>query len=153
MTLVRWRPIGDLYGLKKDMEKLFEDAFEPFGRRRWLTGVTDQDGSIVPNVDMIDKKNEIVIKVQLPGVEKDDVDLTITKDSVTIRGEIKQEEEEKKKNYYCSECTYGSFLRTKPLSTEIDTAKAKASFKNGMLKLILPKHEEVKTKEIKLKVE
>ncbi len=153
MTLVKWRPIREFDTLKRDMEKLFGDTFESFGGRGWLPGIAEQRNGIIPNVDMLDKKNEIVVKAQIPGVEKEDVDLTITRDAVTIKGEIKKEEEEKKNDYYCSECTYGSFLRTIPLPTEIDTSKAKASFKNGVLKLTLPKHEDVKAKEIKLKIE
>ncbi len=153
MTLVKWRPIREFDTLRRDMERLFEDVFEPFGRRhRWLPRLSERD-EIVPNVDMLDRKNEIVVKAQLPGVEKGDVDLAITKDSLTIKGEIKKEEEEKKENYYCSECTYGSFLRTIPLPAEIDTAKVKADFKNGVLKVKLPKLEEAKAKEVKVKVE
>jgi HSP20 family protein len=139
--------------LRRDMEKLFGDTFEPFNRKDWLPGIAGHHDGIVPNVDMLDKKNEIVVKAQLAGVEKDDVDLTITRDSVTIKGEIRKEEEERKEDYYCSECTYGSFKRTIPLPVEIDMDKAKAVFKNGVLKLILPKLEEAKTKETKIKID
>ncbi len=152
MTLVKWRPIREIDSLRKEMEKLFED-FEPFGRGRWLPGITESYDGIVPNVDVLDKKNEIVVKAQLPGVEKDKVDLTITNEAVTIKGEISKEEEEEKENHYFSECTYGSFLRTIPLPAEIDISRAKAEFKNGVLKVKLPKLKEAKSKEVKLKVE
>lgn len=152
MTLVKWSPIREFDNMRRDMERLFEDVFEPFGRRtRWLPRISERD-SIVPNVDMYNKKNEIVVKAQLPGVEKEDIDLTITKESLTIKGEIKKEEV-KEGECYCSECTYGSFLRTIPLPTEIDVAKTKAHFKNGVLEITLPKLEEAKAKEVKLKVE
>jgi len=152
MTLVKWRPIKEFDSLSRYMERLFEDTFESFGRRRWLPRISERDG-IIPNVDMYDRKSEIVVKAQLPGVEKENVDITISKDSLTIKGEIKREEEEEKEDYYCSECTYGTFLRTIPLPSEIDTAKAKAEFKNGVLKIKLPKLEEAKAKEVKVKVE
>jgi HSP20 family protein len=143
----------ELDTLRRDMEKLFGDTFEPSNRRGWLPGVVEHHDRIVPNVDMINKKNEIVVKAQLPGVKKEDVDLTISSDSVTIRGESKEEEEEKKENYYYSECTYGSFLRTVPLPSEINIDKAKAAFKNGELKITLPKLEEAKAKDVKVKIE
>ncbi len=152
MTLVRWRPIREFDTLRQEMERLFE-GFEPFSRKGWQSGIAEHSDGIVPNVDMLDRKNEIIVKAQLPGVEKDNIDLTITKEALTIKGEIKHEENEKREEYCCSECTYGSFLRTIPLPSEIDAAKAKAEFKNGMLKIKLPKFEEAKTKEVKLKVE
>lgn len=153
MSLVKWSPIKELEAMRRDMERLFEDVFEPFGRRRrWLPRLSERD-VIVPNVEMYDKGNEIVVKAELPGVEKDDVDLTITKDSLTIKGETKKEEEVKEEDYYCSECNYGSFHRTLSLPVEVNAAKAKASFKNGVLKITLPKLEEAKAKEVKVKIE
>jgi len=153
MPLVKWSPMKELETLRRDMERLFEDVLEPFGRRRWWLRRLSQRDVIVPNVEMYDRGNEIVVKAELPGVEKDDIDLTITKDSLTIKGETKKEEEVKEEDYYCSECTYGSFHRTLSLPVEIDAAKATASFKNGILKITLPKLEEAKAKEVKVKIE
>jgi HSP20 family protein len=153
MTLVKWRPIKEFEEMRRDMERVFDDTFEPFGRRRWLNPKTEERGAIAPKINMFDKKSHIIVKAELPGVKKEDVDLTITKDSLTIKGETKKEEEIKETDYYCSECSYGSFLRTIPLPVEIDSGKAKAAFKDGVLTITLPKHEAAKAKEVKVSIE
>ncbi len=153
MSIVKWSPMKELEEMRKDMERFFGDIFEPFPRRRrwWLRPT--EPGVVVPNIDMYDKKDEIVVKAELPGVEKDNVELTISKDSLTIKGETKKEQEIKEEDYYCSERSYGSFLRTIALPVGIDADKAKATFKNGVIEIRLPKIEEVKPKEIKVQVE
>lgn len=93
-----------------------------------------------------------MLKAELPGVEKDNIDLTITKDSITLKGEVKKEEEIKEEDYYSCEGSYGSFTRTIALPVEVDSGKAKATFKNGVLEIVLPKKEELKPKEIKIEV-
>ena len=107
---------------------------------------------VVPKIDMYDRKDEVVVKAELPSVEKNDIDLTITKDSITITGEIKREEEVKEGNYYAAERSYGSFKRMIALPVEVESEKAKAAFKNGILEIVLPKKEEAKPKEIKIEV-
>lgn len=150
MSIVKWSPLKELEEMRKDMDRLFEDLFAPVARRRrWLK---PEVGVAVPNIEMYDRKNEIVLKAELPGVNKEDIDLAITKDSLTLKGEIKKEEEVKEENYYTCERTYGSFTRTIALPTEVDSEKAKASFKNGVLEIILQKKEEAKPKEIKIEV-
>lgn len=151
MSIVKWSPLKELEEMRKDMDRLFEEFFSPITRRRrgWLK---PEMGVIVPNIEMYDRKNEIVVKAELPGVAKEDIDLTITKDSLTLKGEAKKEEEIKEEDYYASEISYGSFTRTIALPVEVDSEKAKASFKNGVLEITLPKREEAKPKEIKIEV-
>lgn len=150
MSIVKWSPLKELEEMRKDMDRLFEDFFAPITkRRRWLR---PEVGVVVPNIEMYDRKNEIVVKAELPGVTKEDIDLTITKDSLTLKGEVKKEEEVKEEDYYACERSYGSFTRTIALPVEVDSEKAKASFKNGVLEVILPKREEAKPKEIKIEV-
>lgn len=151
MSIVKWSPLKELEDMRKDMDRLFEEFFSPITRRRrgWLK---PEMGVIVPNIEMYDRKNEIVVKAALPGVAKEDLDLTITKDSLTLKGEARKEEEIKEEDYYASEISYGSFTRTIALPAEVDSEKAKASFKNGVLEIILPKREEAKPKEIKIEV-
>ncbi|MEW6739420.1 MAG: Hsp20/alpha crystallin family protein [Nitrospirota bacterium] len=151
MSIVKWSPLKELEEMRKDMDRLFEEFFSPITRRRrgWLK---PEMGVIVPNIEMYDRKNEIVVKAELPGVAKEDIDLTITKDSLTLKGETTKEEEVKEEDYYAAEISYGSFTRTIALPAEVDSEKAKASFKNGVLEIVLPKREEAKPKEIKIEV-
>jgi HSP20 family protein len=150
MSIVKWSPLKELEDMRKDMDRLFEDFFAPVARRRrWLK---PEVAVVVPNIEMYDRKNEIVLKAELPGVNKEDIDLTITKDSLTLKGEAKKEEEVKEEDYYACERSYGSFTRTIALPVEVDSEKAKASFKNGVLEIVLPKREEAKPKEIKIEV-
>lgn len=152
MSIVKWSPIRELEDMRRDMERLFDSFFEPSRRHRRLWPKPSEAGIIVPNIDMYDRKSEIVLKAELPGVEKDGIDLTITKDSITLKGEVKKEEEIKEEDYYSCERSYGSFTRTIALPVEVDSEKATATFKNGVLEVVLPKKEELKPKEIKIGV-
>ncbi len=102
---------------------------------------------------MIDKKDSIIVKTELPGVDKKDVNISLSENTLTIRGERKEEKEINKENQYCCERAFGSYSRTIALSVEIDKTKARASYKNGILEIALPKAEEVKPKEIEIKPE
>ncbi len=106
-----------------------------------------------PTVDLYEEKDDIVVKAELPGLEKEDIEVNLSDNRLTIRGEKKQEEEVKRENYYRSERSYGSFSRTLELPREVQTDKVKAAFKNGILEIRLPKTEEAKKKETKIKVD
>jgi HSP20 family protein len=151
MAIVKWNPIRELEDMRRDLDKLFEGFAYPETRGRFQPQRM-ASGMIVPNVEMFDRKAEIVVKAELPGVEKDDIDLTVTKEALTIKGEIKKEEEIQEDGYYLSERRYGSFSRTLPLPVEIDSAKVKAHFRNGILEIIMPKKEDAKPQEIKVDV-
>jgi HSP20 family protein len=137
------------------MERMFDDFFErrlsPFrGLRGWpMRGGAFSD----PALDVYEEKNEIVAKVELPGLEKDDVEVNVTDQALTIRGEKKKEEEIKEENYYRSERSYGSFSRTIDLPKDLDVDKAKASFKNGLLEIRIPKSEAAKTKQTSIRID
>lgn len=150
MSIVKWSPVKELEEMRRDMDRLFEDFFTPARRRGWIR--KPEQSVVVPNIEMFDRTDEIVVKAELPGVTKEDIDLTITKDSLTLRGEIKKEEEVKEENYYACERSYGSFTRAIALPVEVNNEKAKASFKNGVLEIVLPKREEARPKEIKIEV-
>lgn len=151
MSIVKWSPMKELEDMRRDMERLFDEFFEPIHRRRrWWP--KPAEGVIVPNIDMYERKDEIVVRVEIPGVDKNDIDLTITEDSLTIKGEVKKGEEVKDEDYYAREINYGSFTRTIALPVDVDSSKAKATYKNGILEIILPKKEEAKPKEIKVEV-
>ena len=104
-------------------------------------------------MDLYEEKDEIVAKVELPGMEKDDIEVNIIDHRLTVKGEKKKEKEIKEENFYRSERSYGSFIRALDLPKEVQAEKAQASFKAGVLEIRLPKTEEAKKKEIKVKVE
>jgi HSP20 family protein len=136
------------------MEKWFEDAFRrPFSLFSHPMMRFPKSEEIVPSVDIMEDKSDIVVKAELPGVKKEDIDITLTDDTITISGEKKKEEEVKKKDYYHYESSYGSFCRTFSLPSEVQTDKAKTKIKDGVLEIRIPKTEEAKKKEVKVKVE
>jgi HSP20 family protein len=102
---------------------------------------------------LYEEKGEIVAKAELPGLTKEDIEVKITENVLTIKGEKKKEEEVKEKDYYRSERSYGSFMRSVELPREVQADKIKATFKNGILEVRLPVSEEAKKKEIKVKVD
>jgi len=150
MSIAKWSPFRELENMRREMDRLFEEFITPMRRRRWLE--RPEEAVISPNIDIYDAKNEIVVKAELPGVEKENIDLKITENNLTLKGEIKKEEEVKKEDCYARERSYGSFFRTIALPAEVDSPKAKATFKNGILEITLPKKEEAKPKEIKVEV-
>jgi HSP20 family protein len=138
----------------QEMERLFDT----FSRRSWLRPWRFEWPSFpetafngrIPNVDVIDDENEIVVRAEVPGVEKKDLDISVGEDSVTIKGSTRHEEKETKGDYYRHEITSGAFSRTVGLPAAVDGAKAKADFKNGVLNLTLPKVEKAKRHTVKL---
>jgi HSP20 family protein len=138
--------------LRQEMNRLFDNFFggfeiEPFVSRRL--------GAFSPSVDIKESDKDIRVSVELPGMDDKDIDVLLSKDSVTIKGEKKEEKEDKGKDYYRMERSYGSFTRTIPLPTEVDTDKAKAEFKKGLLTVTLPKTAQAikQTKKISVKTE
>jgi HSP20 family protein len=102
----------------------------------------------LPKVDIVDQENEIVVRAEMPGVEKRDLDVSLTESTVTIKGQTSHEEKEEKGEYYRCEISRGSFSRTVALPGEIDTEKAKASFKDGVLEMKLPKQARSKRRSV-----
>lgn len=125
------------YSLQNQMNSLFDDFFSGFDvAPRALTGGF---GAFILSVDIKESDKDFAIYAELPGVDEKDVEVSVTSDSVTIKGEKKEEKEDKRKNYFYMERSYGSFNRTIPLTAEIDADKAQASFKNGVLNITVPK--------------
>lgn len=136
---------------RDEMNRLFDNFFrgvdiEPFGKKF---------AAFSPNIDISETDKEVVISAELPGIEEKDIDVSLTKDSITIKGEKKEEKEEKGKNYYRMERSYGSFSRTIPLPVEIDSDKTTAEFKKGVLTIKMPKTAEAikETKKVQIKAE
>lgn len=149
MAIKRWTP--------KNMEKFFHEMFEEpmperFLRRfpslGWMKGFEE----VSPAVDMYDNKEEIVVKAEVPGIDKENIKISVSDSTLTIRGEMKKEEETKEEDYYYSERSYGSFMRSLNLPAKVVENKIKAEIKDGILEIHLPKAQEAKPKEIKVDV-
>ena len=143
-NLIRWEPAREMMTLREAMDRLFDDAFT---RPLSLSGVNWS----VPAVDMYQTDNEVVVRAALPGIKADEVQLNVTGEVLTIKGETKQENETKEKAYHIREQRWGAFERSLVLPTEVVADKAKADFENGILTITLPKAEEVKPKSINIK--
>jgi HSP20 family protein len=140
------------------MDRLFEDFLgRRFGRWwpsiRWPETRLFAETEMTPSMDIFEDKDDIVVKAEIPGMAKDDVNVNVTDNTLTISGEKKKEEKVEKKDYYRLERSFGSFSRSFHLPAEVQTDKAKATFKDGVLEVRMPKTEEAKKKETKVKIE
>ena len=143
-NLIRWEPARDMMTLREAMDRLFDDAFT---RPLSMAG----NSWSIPAVDMYQTDNEIVVKAALPGIQADEVQINITGDVLTLKGEVKQSEEVNEKAYHIHEQRWGAFERTLILPANVVADKAKADFENGILTITLPKAEEAKPKTITIK--
>jgi len=142
-NLIRWEPAREMMSLRDAMDRLFDGAFtRPLSLR---------DAWSVPAIDMYQTDDEIVVKAALPGIKADEVQINITGEVLTLKGEVKYEEEKKEKAWHIREQRYGSFERSVVLPTDVVADKAKADFENGILTITLPKAEDVKPKVINIK--
>lgn len=137
--------------LHNDLDRLFDNFFsgfdmEPFGRH---------SGSFSPDVEVSENDKDIRVSAELPGLDENDIDISLTDDTLTISGEKKEEKENREKGYYVKERTYGSFKRSIPLYAKIQADKADAHFKKGVLTITLPKTEKTfeEKKKISIKVD
>ena len=142
-NLIRWEPAREMMTLREAMDHLFDDAFtRPLSLR---------DGWSAPAIDMYQTDDEIVVKASLPGVKADEVQINITGEILTLKGETKQVDEKKGQAWHMREQRWGTFERSIALPTEVVADSARAEFENGILTITLPKAEEVKPKIINIK--
>ena len=140
--------VGSFY---RDMNNLVDRFFRGFDIEPFGTGGS-LSGDFMPRVDVRENDKEIKVTAELPGMDEKDIDVSLSHDSLTIRGEKRQETEDKGKDYYRSERSYGSFHRVVPLSAEVDEDKAEADFRKGVLKIRLPKTEAARSSRKKIKI-
>jgi len=138
-------PFGELDRMRKDMDRLWE----AFLQRK----PTDNEEEFSPALDLSETANELIVKCEIPGMERKDIDISLSDGMLNIKGEKKQEREEKKADYHLVERSYGSFTRSIQLPKEVQSDKISASYKNGILTVTLPKSEEAKKKETKIKIQ
>ena len=147
MTLVRWKPFGDVMNLHNQINRLFDDRF--FGEREDVSHATS---SWSPVTDVFETKDEYVFKLEVPGMDKDDISVEFIGDNLSIKGEKKEEVEVKKESYHRIESYSGNFCRSFNIPKNVNTEKIKASMKSGVLQLRIPKVEAAKAKSIQIDV-
>ena len=142
--LIPWRLLRELEEPERHFERILGTPLLPAIWRRLLIGEREWE----PAIEMFEKEDKFVVKAELPGVREEDVDVSVTDDTLTIKGERKTENEVKEGNYYCCERSYGSFFRLIGLPSTVDAGKIKAHYEDGILEIDLPKVAEVKPKKI-----
>lgn len=145
MNIVRWEPFREMTSLRDAMDRLFEDSFVR-APRLW-----PRAGEWELPIDMHQTASDVVVKASLPGFKPEEVDISITDSTINIKGEHKEEQEVKEEDYFYKERRYGNFSRSLPMPVKVKVDKAEAVFEDGVLTLTLPKAEEVKPKQIKVK--
>jgi HSP20 family protein len=145
MVVTRWEPLKDLMALQERMNKLFDETFS--------RGTQDVDvGVWSPLVDILEQGDEIIIKMEIAEVDQKSIDIKVDGNALTIKGERQLEEGTKREDYLRLERPYGTFSRSFSLPTTVDLGKVQASHKDGILRVVLPKKEETKPKQIKVEV-
>jgi len=150
MSIVRRDPFDDFGTLRRSMDRLFDQVFTnghlgrettPPVARRWE-----------PAVEMFETDATVVVRAALPNIDPKQVGVTVTHDTITLQGKTKDEEERKERNYYRRELRYGEFSRTLPLAAEVESAESRATYKDGVLEVTMPKSERVKRTSVEVQV-
>lgn len=143
-----WDPFRDLEAVRSEMNRMFGYPLVRWGDRD--AGLLE--GAWSPAIDVYDSKDNVMVKADVPGMKKDELDVSIHGDTLIMKGEKKQEKETKDKDFVRIERLHGSFNRTIRLPSEVDATKVKATYENGVLELVLPKREESKPKQIQIEL-
>jgi HSP20 family protein len=145
-NITRYDPLGEMVSLRQAMDRLFEDSFvTPFNWRN-VSGET-----LTPPIDVHETPEEVVVTASLPGIKPDDVQITMTGQTLTLRGEFKSDEKIERDQYLYRERRFGTFNRTLQLPVRVEGDRAEATFEEGVLRLRIPKAEEVKPRQIQIK--
>jgi HSP20 family protein len=145
MAVVRWDPFRDLGMIQDRMNRLFEDA-----GRGWRSDEPTATTTWSPAVDIFETEGEIVVKAELPGMERKDITLNLEKNVLTLKGERRFEKDTKEDNYHRIERSYGTFSRAFSIPATVDEENIRADYKDGVLKIVLPKKEQSKPKQIRI---
>ena len=144
MQLVRWNPMNEMFSFRRPLSRVFDDFFLP--------RTNTEDGTLTwgwnPVVDIYDNEDNFVIKAELPGVSKKDIEIDIKDRVLTLKGERSADNEVKEDNYYRRERTYGRFEKSFTLPANVDPDKIKADYSDGVLKIEVPKPEDQKPKQV-----
>jgi HSP20 family protein len=140
-------PFRDFERVRREMDRYWDSLFDVGPKRK-----TEESGEWFPYLDVSETKSDIVVKAELPGMDPKDIDISLSDGTLILKGERKTEKEEKEEDYHLVERSYGTFYRSVHLPREVQSDKINASYKDGVLKITLPKSEEAKKKEVKIKV-
>lgn len=145
MSIARWSPLRELARMRDEMDRILDEIFGPIRERRipfleWT-----------PAADIIEDEDQLVVRLEIPGMRKEDLSISLRENHLTVKGERKGEEEKKGRTYHRREFYYGSFERNFVLPASIDPEKVSATYENGILEIKLPKSEAVKPREIPIK--
>jgi len=144
------RAITPFEEMERMMDRFFQGTFPRSRRLRWERPLASELAEVrIPSVDLIERDEEVMLRAEVPGVDKKDIEVSVTGNSVTIKGETKREEKEEKGEYYRSEISRAAFSRTLALPAQVDPDRANASFKDGVLEITLPKVEKAKRRTLK----
>lgn len=146
MAITRWDPFRDLNILQERMNRVFEDA----AVRGWKSDEPSATTSWSPAVDIYETDSEIMVQAELPGVDRKDIALQLENNVLTLKGDRRFEKETNQENYHRIERSYGGFSRAFTIPTIVDEDKIRADYRDGILKIALPKKEQVKAKQIKI---
>jgi HSP20 family protein len=144
MELVRWKPAREMFSLQNKMNDFFNDFFFPLDAGETV----GRSWGWNPKVDIYEEADHIVLKAELPGVDKKDIEIDVKNGVLTLKGERSVENEVKEENYYRKERSFGRFERCFKLEGDVDADKIAADYKDGILKVSIPKPEEIKPKQI-----
>lgn len=142
--LTKWSYLPTISSLQNEMNRMMDRIFRE--------GSLTETGMWLPPIDLSETNDKITVKAEIPGIDSKDIDISIQENTLFLKGEKREEKEEKGKNYYRIERQYGSFSRSVVLPATVDTDKVTAECKNGVLEITLQKKEEVKPKQISIKV-
>jgi HSP20 family protein len=148
MAIERWNPFRDIFTLQDRMNDLFSSTLRGCGEE----GVPATRAGWAPSVDICEDGNNLYLEAELPGMTQKDINVKLENSTLTIQGERKWEKEDKKENYHRVERAYGSFMRSFTVPTSVDGEKVQASYRDGILKVTMPKRPESKPREISVKI-
>lgn len=147
--LIRWEPMTDLTRLRREMNRLLEDFFGDTAEERVPAEMTR-----IPTVDVVDRDSDVVVRAEMPGIDKDQIQLQATPEVLMLRAEMTKESEEKKENYLRRERRVGRYERVVPMPAEVKPDGVKAHYHDGVLEVTLPKSEQAKSRQpVKINIE
>jgi len=145
MAIIRWDPFRDMVTLREKMNRLFEDSLARKGEDKDM-----MTSNWAPAVDIYETANELVLTAEVPGIDEKDIEIKVEDNTLTLKGERKFEKETKEENFHRIERSYGSFFRAFSLPNSVDPDLIRAEHENGVLRVVMPKRQELKPKTVKI---